>query len=96
MKIGFRTPNLKKSLKARTTGRLKRTVKRSVNPLYGKKGMGILDPKKALYSKVYNKTTIDSLSPIKSSRKGGKSVVGYLLVGIWVDIAKSIRKPKNN
>lgn len=58
MKIGMRTPSLKKSLKARTTGKLKRDIKKSINPLYGKKGMGwINNPKKALYNKVYKKTT---------------------------------------
>ncbi len=62
MKAGFRTPNLKKSVKARTTGKVKRTVKKSVNPLYGKRGMGYVnDPKKAVYNKVYNKTTIDAI-----------------------------------
>lgn len=58
MKIGMRKPSLKKSFKARTTGKLKRKVKKSVNPFYGKKGMGwINNPKKAMYNKVYNKTT---------------------------------------
>lgn len=57
MKVGFRTPSLKKSLKARTTGRAKRTVKSAINPLYGKKGMGVLHPKKAVYNKVYKQTT---------------------------------------
>lgn len=37
MKIGLRKPSIKKSLKARTTGKLKRSIKSSVNPLYGKK-----------------------------------------------------------
>lgn len=60
MKIGFRKPNIEKSLKAKTTGRAKRTLKKSVNPLYGKKGQGIInDPEKAIYNKAYNKTTID-------------------------------------
>ncbi|WP_124046613.1 hypothetical protein [Clostridium perfringens] len=59
MKFGVRTPNLKKSFKARTTGRAKRAIKRSINPVYGKKGMGwISNPKKAAYNKVYNKTTV--------------------------------------
>lgn len=59
MKFGIRTPSLKKSFKARTTARAKRTLKRSINPVYGKKGMGwINNPKKAMYNKVYNKTTI--------------------------------------
>lgn len=57
LKIGFRTPSLKKSISARTTGQLKRSVKRALIPGYGKKGMGILHPKKALYNKVYRKTT---------------------------------------
>ena len=58
MKLGIRTPSIKKSLKARTTGRAKRAIKSSINPLYGKKGMGwITNPKKAAYNKVYNKTS---------------------------------------
>lgn len=58
MKLGLRTPSLKKSFKAATTGKLKRAVKKTVNPLYGKKGMGLLkNPKKAIKNKVYHKTT---------------------------------------
>lgn len=58
MKFGFRTPSLKKSFKARTTGRLKRKVKSSIIPFYGKKGTGLIkNPKKAIYNKVYKKTT---------------------------------------
>ena len=57
MKIGMRKPNIKKSVKARTTGKLKRKVKKAVNPLYGKKGTGVLHPKKAVQNKVYRKTT---------------------------------------
>lgn len=58
MKFGMRTPNLKRSISARTTGQLKRSVKRAIIPGYGKKGMGwIKNPKKALYNKVYHKTT---------------------------------------
>lgn len=58
MKMGMRRPSVKRSISARTTGKLKRNVKKSVNPLYGKKGMGYAnDPKKALYNSAYNKTT---------------------------------------
>lgn len=58
MKYGVRKPSVKKSISARTTGKIKRQVKRSVNPLYGKKGMGVVhDPKKAAYNAVYNRTT---------------------------------------
>ena len=58
MKFGIRTPSLKRSISARTTGRAKRAIKRALIPGYGKKGMGwIKNPKKALYNKVYHKTT---------------------------------------
>ena len=58
MKFGLRTPSLKRSLKARTTGRAKRAVKKTLIPGYGKKGMGwAKNPKKAAYNKVYNKTS---------------------------------------
>lgn len=58
MKIGVRKPSIKKSFKARTTGKAKRVVKKAVIPAYGKKGTGIIkNPKKAVYNKVYNKTS---------------------------------------
>lgn len=57
MKVGIRKPSLKKSISARTKGRVTREVKKALIPGYGKKGRGILNPKKALYNKVYNKTT---------------------------------------
>lgn len=58
MKIGVRKPSIKKSIKARTTGKVKRKIKSEVVPFYNQKGTGIIkDPKKAIYNKVYNKTT---------------------------------------
>ena len=58
MKFGMRTPSLKKSVKARTTGKLKRSIKKALIPGYGKKGMGwIKNPKKAAYNKIYHKTS---------------------------------------
>lgn len=65
MKIGFRMPSFSKSFKARTTGRLTRNAKKVFNPFYGQKGMGILDPKRAIKNKVYKKTTIDPLKKIR-------------------------------
>lgn len=63
----IRKPSLKKSLKARTTGRAKRAVKKAVIPGYGKKGMGwIKNPKKAAYNKVYNKTSVSIFDIFKS------------------------------
>ena len=86
MKFGFRTPNLKKSLKARTTGKLKRKLKKSINPFYGKKGIGyIKNPKKAFYNKIYNKTTIDTLKPFKkkSNRKTNTNDNNKNEISIW-------------
>ena len=57
MKFGLRIPSIKKSISARTTGKLNRMVKKSIIPGYGQKGMGLLHPKKAVYNKIYNKTT---------------------------------------
>ena len=48
MKVGVRKPNLKKSIKAKTTGKVKRTVKKTINPLYGKKGWAMLIIQKKL------------------------------------------------
>ncbi|MEX3565700.1 hypothetical protein [Micrococcus endophyticus] len=58
MKLGFRKPSLRKSLKARTTGRAKRAIKRQVIPGYGRKGMGWLrNSKRAARNAVYKRTT---------------------------------------
>ena len=58
MKFGFRTPSLKKMVKGRTTGRVKRAMKKSINPIYSKKGIGfVTQPKKAVYNKIYKKTS---------------------------------------
>ncbi len=65
MKFGMRKPSLKKSIKARTTGRAKRTLKKAIIPMYGKKGMGLLHPKKAIYNKVYNKTSLGFADVLK-------------------------------
>jgi len=65
MKFGVRKPSIKKRIKAKTTGKVKRSVKKAVVPTYGKKGTGIYkDPKKAAYNKVYNKTTTGCLIPL--------------------------------
>ena len=58
MKFGMRKPSIKKNFKARTTGKAKRKIKKALVPGYGKKGMGyIKNPKKAVYNRVYKKTT---------------------------------------
>lgn len=57
MKYGMRKPSLKKSLSDRTKGRATRAVKKALIPGYGKRGMGILHSKRAIYNKVFRKTT---------------------------------------
>ncbi|WP_262775306.1 hypothetical protein [Brevibacterium permense] len=58
MRFGMRKPSLKRSLKARTTGRAKRAVKKAVVPGYGQRGMGVVkNPKRAARNAVYKRTT---------------------------------------
>lgn len=58
IKIGMRKPSIKKSLRARTTSKYKRRVKKAINPLYGKKGVGFAkNPARSVKNKVYRKTT---------------------------------------
>lgn len=49
MKFGMRTPSLKKSIKARTTGKAKRAIKKAVIPGYGKKGMSFSERCKTMH-----------------------------------------------
>lgn len=78
MKFGVRKPSIKRSISARTTGQIKRTINKSVNPLYGKKGMGYINnPQKAVYNKVYNKTTV-GVRDIIDSPKSTKTSNSYV------------------
>lgn len=66
---GLRKPSVSKSISARTTGRVKRSVKRAANPFYGKRGTGfITNPKRSVKNAVYHRTTTGGLSSIKRSR----------------------------
>ena len=66
MKVGIRTPSPTRSVKARTTGRIKRAAKSTYNPVYGMKGIGYLkDPERAIKNKIYHKMTYDPLSSMK-------------------------------
>ena len=72
MKVGLRTPSPKKSLKARTTGKVKRAAKKAVNPMYGKKGTGFVkDPEKAVKNAVYHRTTV-GVGDIAKGSSGSK------------------------
>jgi hypothetical protein len=95
MKVGIRKPSIKKSVKARTTGKAKRAVKNAVNPLYGKKGMGLVnDPKKAAYNKVYNKTTVgvkDIAKATSSNNNGcGTGCLTYTIFVIVILVLMAI------
>ncbi|EHR33479.1 hypothetical protein [Helcococcus kunzii] len=84
MKFGIRKPSLKKSFKARTTGKLNRHIKKSINPFYGKKGMGFLNnPKKSMYNKVYNKTSSSFFDIFKSSNNNSHGILWWILIGWW-------------
>lgn len=66
MRFGMRRRNFKSSFKAMTTGKLTRRAKKALIPYYGKRGTGIYkNPKKAVYNKIYRRTTykIPSLYP---------------------------------
>ena len=74
MKVGVRKPSIKKSISARTKGNVTRSINKSIKPKYGKKGMGYINnPKKAVYNKVYKKSTVES-------------VADGMVVGCWVFI----------
>lgn len=66
MKFGIRTPSLKRRFAARTSW--KRYVRHSMG-LKAPRGMGVLtNPKKALYNKVYNKTSVSVDKLFKSGK----------------------------
>lgn len=63
MKIGIRKPSLNKMIGARTS--VKRIIRHNLG-LKAPRGWGWLtDPKKALYNRIYNRTTISIFSLIK-------------------------------
>ncbi len=76
MKIGFRKPSFSKSFSAATRGTVNRAIKSALIPGYGKKGVGILNPKRYLYNKIYHALTIDTVGmltgkPSATKRDGG-------------------------
>lgn len=75
VKVGLRKPSLKKSFKARTTGRMKRKIKGSVMPWYGKRGIGWLHPVRKVRGAVYQRTTFSLFDVFKAMQapKRGKA-----------------------
>lgn len=82
----MRKPSLRKSLSARTTGRAKRAIKRAIIPGYGKKGMGLLHPKKANYNRVYRRTTFSIFDVAKSGKSGPSNSGCCMVLLLWTVI----------
>lgn len=80
MKFGMRKPSIKRSISARTTGRAKRAIKKAIIPGYGQRGMGLLHPKRALYNKVYRKTTFSIFDLAKGSNGSTNSGCCFTLL----------------
>lgn len=102
MKVGIRKPSIKRSISARTTGKVKRYVKKSVNPFYGKKGMGLVnDPKKAAYNAVYKRTTVSAADLVKpkkgkasatneQSGSGGHWLIKAICISLLIGVVLSV------
>lgn len=70
IKVGFRKPSLKKSIRARTTGKFKRRVKKAINPFYGRKGMGFIkNPRRSIRNSIYRRSTFGLSDIFKLFRK---------------------------
>ena len=104
----IRKPSINKRIAARTKGRATRTIKKAIIPGYGKKGMGILHPKKAIYNKIYNKITMSVEQIFREANKDtNKSNVNNknsnsitnsqkeLTNKEWLDIAIKMNKDKS-
>lgn len=93
MKYGIRKPSLKKSFKARTSGYIKRSVKRTISPTYGKKGIGIIkSPKKALYNHVYHKTTVSIFDTDSNKKISNNRTTSINLHDIFKNIFEKYKK----
>ena len=97
----MRKPSIKKSIKARTTGKIKRKIKKTIIPAYDEKGTGIFkDPKKAIYNKIYNKTTFGVKDVVTAFEKTTKNNYDETALPtnneIIVNVPPAIEKPMNN
>ena len=89
----FRKPSLKKSLSAKYKGAYTRKVKKALIPGYGTNAAGWLHPKRKLYNKIYNQTSIDTRKILldspnktdKSTTSSSTSDLGSLSLpaGFW-------------
>ena len=66
----IRRRSITKSIKAETTAKYKRELKKKILPGYGKKGAGVVkDPKRSIRNAIYNRTTLDTRKISKSKKK---------------------------
>ena len=76
MKFGFRIPSLTKRIAARTS--IKRIIRHNLG-FKAPKGLGVLtDPEKAIYNKVYNKTSKGCLVALVCFI-GSQSIIAYFV-----------------
>lgn len=95
MKLFTRKPSIKKSLTSKFISAPKRRVKKALIPGYGRKETGILkDPKKALYNKAYNATTIDSrkIGKIEKNTSSNQSESSPVLTYAGATLNKKLPK----
>lgn len=73
-----RKRDFNKTIKAETTGKIKRSIKKEIIPGYGKKGSGIIkDPKKSMYNAIYDRTTIDSRDVFKEKKPKDDAKISF-------------------
>lgn len=95
MKFGIRTPSFKKRISARTSW--KRVVRHNMG-MKAPRGFGwFTNPKKALYNRVYNRTTVSADKLISVGVVGIFSLVGSLFSGLssLFSSNKPMRTPDN-
>ncbi len=82
MKFGIRVPSLRKRIAARTS--VKRIIRHNVG-LKMPRGLGILtNPKKALYNRIYNRTSISVEDAVRKSGCVGMFLLLFLGSSVMV------------
>ena len=108
MKFGFRIPSFKKRIAARTSW--KRFVRHSLG-FKVPRGFGwFTNPRKALYNRIYNRTTFDIFKLLRRAFSGGKqsahssssllslsisALIWLLLIGLGVAVIGFIFSPRS-
>ena len=80
----LRTAILKAKAENMPKDNIERAIKKAIIPGYGQRGMGLLHPKRALYNKVYRKTTFSIFDLAKGSN--GSTNSGCCLILLFLII----------